>query len=188
MNYYILGSRDDYASYSMDESAEEIDDAKIVPYNRRVAHVLQEYLGNPPCKPKRKGDFHASGSYYYVSAAALPMFEESARGGVIAKPVRVIGREDEAFFQVWLVNVVDCLDQTNTEASPPTHTMKGRIGVIRKPVFDEEKWDGSDLFSVPQDPNNLMFCTSLFIERWRKNKLKGALFAKHRFDSQPTAC
>jgi hypothetical protein len=112
----------------------------------------------------------------------------AARGGVITKPLVIVGREEDTFFQVWLTNFVDCLDEANTISSPQPHRLQGRIGVIKTPAFDAGRWDGSDLFSVPQDPNNRIFCTDRFMEAWRAASLRGALFSRRLFDPEAIVC
>ena len=116
------------------------------------------------------------------------LFDWAARGKLRTSSTKIIGREDEDFFQVWVLNFVDCLDEAKTVASPPGGFYKGKIGVIKRPVFDESRWDGSDLFVVPQDPSFCFFCTENFVAQWKAAKLKGAMFSRHMMDPDAIRC
>jgi hypothetical protein len=64
----------------------------------------------------------------------------------------------------------------------------GRIGVIKRPMFDESRWDGSDLFVVPQDPSYCIFVSERFVERWRAAKFKGSMFSRYLMDPEAIEC
>jgi hypothetical protein len=83
---------------------------------------------------------------------------------------------------MWVLNFVDCLDIDRSSISVPTIPKKGYVGIIKRPVFDESRWNGSDLFAVPQDPNCHLFCTERFAVEWKTAKLKGALFSRFLMD------
>jgi hypothetical protein len=190
MNFYRINSRQEFSSY--DAAGIEVElgkelDVRIVGASRIWKQELAEYLGMPPRSPGRQGDFHESAGSYFLTDHALPTFEEAARGRVLKRATKVQGRSGE-FWQVWVVNFVDCLDLAGTQASPPGGFYKGKIGVIRKPVFDESRWDGSGLFVVPQDPSSCLFCTERFLEAWRSSGLVGIQFSKQFMDPHPIKC
>jgi hypothetical protein len=182
MNFFEINPRQDYAGYGGDAEAGEISEPRIIPPYRKIAGTVSEYLGDPPRKPGKKGDYHAGSLLHFVRNAALELMSEAARGNLIVKPVRVTGRDEETFHQAWVVNFVDCLDEANTVSSPQGGFYKDKIGVIKRPAFDESRWDGSDLFVVPQDPSTSLFCTERFIANWKQAKLKGALFSRFLMD------
>lgn len=78
--------------------------------------------------------------------------------------------------------------EANTVSAPPGGFYKDKIGVIKRPVFDEGRWDGSDLFVVPQDPSTSLFCTERFVANWKQSKLKGALFSRFLMDPEAIKC
>lgn len=188
MNFFEIGPRQDYASYSVDETTKEIVEPRIIPPHRKAGKVLREYLGNPPRKPGKHGDLHASASRYFVRSKALALVVSASRGKVQTSPVTIVGRESDDIRQVWTLNFVDCLDIGKTIASPSNGFYKGKMGVIKRPVFDESRWDGSDLFVVPQDPSYAFFCTETFIAQWKASKLKGAMFSRFLMDPDPIRC
>jgi hypothetical protein len=149
---------------------------------------IREYLGDPPRKPGKHGSFHKSAYSFFIRDDALPLFLRSARTSIETNVTKVTGRESEMIHQVWVTNFVDCLDLTRTSVSPKLGDMPGKIGVIKRPVFDESRWDGSDLFVVPQDPSYRLFCSEQFIEQWRAARLKGALFSQYLMDPNPIRC
>lgn len=184
VKFYELGPRQDYAGYSTVLPNGEIDDARIIPLHRQAAAVLEEYCGNPPRKPAKKGSIHISGSFYYARKDVLALLQTASSHQLLTKPTSILGRENEIFEQFWVLNFVDCLDLDKTIASQPgtIHKKFGKIGVIKRPVFDESRWDGSDLFVVPQDPSFRLYCTENFIAEWKARKLKGAKFSRFLFD------
>ena len=123
MNFFVVNSRQDYASYSPDASTEEINEPRISAYDRRVAHRLEEYLGDPPRKPGKHGDFHMSSFMYFVRTNALRFFETAAREKLLTRPIAIVGRQSEEFRQIWVTNFIDCLDLNRTIASPPLKEM-----------------------------------------------------------------
>ena len=188
MNFFEINPRQDFASYSVDDLGEEIVEPRIIPPHRKVGSVLHEYLGNPPRKPGKHGDIHLSASRYFVTAKALALFAFASRDTLQSRPVTIVGREQEDIHQVWILNFVDCLDLEKTVASPSGGFYKGKIGVIKRPVFDESRWDGSDLFVIPQDPSYCLFCTENFVHQWKAARLKGALFSRFLMDPDAIRC
>lgn len=188
MNFFRLNSRQDYASYSINGAASAIVEPKIDQEFRIVASELSEYLGSPPRKPGKQGDIHITASSYFVRTRALDLFEASANGRLLSRIVKVVGRESEEFCQVWVTNFVDCLALRETVVSPAASPQPGRIGIIKRPVFDESRWDGSDLFVVPQDARYCYFVTERFVDRWREAKLKGAMFSRFLMDPNAIKC
>jgi hypothetical protein len=114
----------------------------------------------------------------------MECFESACRGKLASRPTRILDREAEHFRQVWVLNFVDCLDEAKTMASPPGGFYKDKIGVIKRPAFDEHRWDGSDLFVVPQDPSYCLFCSETFVTQWKAAKLKGAMFSRFLMDPE----
>lgn len=185
MNFFEIGPRQDFASYSVETPVGEVADQRIIPPYRGIAGHLKEYLGDPPRRPGKQGDFHASAHGVFLRASAAKIFESAARGKLLAHPVAIAGRELEAFRQLWVTNFVDCLDLAKTSASPSSGFYKGKIGVIKRAVFDEQRWDGSDLFVVPQDPSFSLFCTETFVKEWKAARLKGIMFSRFLMDPDP---
>lgn len=64
------------------------------------------------------------------------------------------------------------------------HKDPKRVGVIKRAVIDEARWDGSDLFVLPQNPNHTLYCSERFVEGWKAAKLKGALFSRCLMDPE----
>lgn len=189
MIFYEISSRQDFAGYLPKETNGSISERLITPDScREKESLLVEYCGEPPRKPAKKGDFHRSAYGYFVKSTALDFFEKASRGKLIKNPTKIIDRADEEFYQIWVTNYVDCLDVKNTVASPAGGYYKNKIGVIKRPVFDEKKWDGSDLFVVPQDPSFCLFCTEKFVEQWKQSKLKGMMFSRFLMDSEAIKC
>ncbi len=215
MNFFEVNARQDFAGYCSPEVAEGADkrnwklldlfkpkhrseplngglaaliDSRVVGPNRDQEILLEEYLGEPPRKPGKRGDLHRSANGLFVRPAALTLFESASRGRLVISPTTIIGREDEDFKQIWVLNFVDCLDVAKTVASPTGGFYKGKIGVIKRPVFDENRWDGSDLFVVPEDPSFCLFCSENFVQQWKAAKLKGAMFARFLMDPDSIIC
>jgi hypothetical protein len=185
MLFFEIGARPGYASYSLVETGEFISDARIIPPYRVGGSGLSEYMGLPPrSKPGRKGNFHVSAGRHFADGKALALIEKACRGRIATRPTPIEGRDAESFMQFWVLNFVDCLDRENTVASPSAGFYKAKIGVIKRAAFDERRWDGSDLFCVPEDPSYALFCTERFVADWRSEKLKGAAFSRFLFDPE----
>lgn len=178
----MLSARQDYAGYYEEIVGENINDLRIPEQYRAKLIKLSEYLGVPPVKPRKKGDFHKGASEFFACETLIPFLASATKGAIIANKAEIVGRESENIFQFWVVNVVDCLDVEKTTASEPYNKKTKKMGVIKRPVFDESKWDGSDLFIVPQDPNYKLFCTENFVKKWKENRFKGAEFSRYLFD------
>lgn len=188
MNFFEFNSRQDYASYWPEEFSGEINDLRVpVPF-RKVESRINEYLGDPPRKPAKKGVLLKSAYSYFCTANARDLILDASKGGVIFSPTDVVGRESESVHQFWVVNLIDCLDLSKTVASPATSGQKGKLGVIKRPFFDESKWDGSDLFIVPQDPSYCYFVSTRFAEKWQASKFKGAKFSRFLMDPEAIRC
>lgn len=188
MNFFELGPRPDYASYWPEKIDGELDDRGIPMDSRKKERVLAEYLGDPPRKARKQGSFHKSAYSFFVRDDALELIEKSTGGKILTNPTTIVGREAENIYQFWVTNFVDCLNLTMTVASPKSGRAPDKIGVIKRPVFDEARWDGSDLFVVPQDPSYCYFCTENFIVQWKAAKLKGAMFSRYLMDTQAIRC
>lgn len=182
MKFYMLSARQDYAGYYEELAGGKINDSRIPEYYRRKLVRLIEYLGVPPVKPRKKGDFHMSACEFFAREKIITFLACAEKCELLTNRTEIIGREDENIFQFWVVNVVDCLDVEKTIASEPYNNKTKKMGVIKRPVFDESKWDGSDLFIVPQDPNYCLFCSENFVKKWKENKFKGAEFSRYLFD------
>lgn len=184
MKFYEVGPRQDFAGYWPERVDGEVGDARIPAHSRKKEGVVNEYFGDPPTKPKKLGSFHKSAYGFFVRDDALEQFQRAARGNLITNPTTVVGRESEVFYQVWITNYVDCLDLAQTVASPSSGKAAGKIGVIKRPVFDEKRWDGSDLFVVPQDPSFCLFCSEQFVVDWQAAKKKGVVFRRFLMDPE----
>jgi hypothetical protein len=187
--FYEVTSREDFAGYWPEEKTGVISDNRIPEWLREKETLLGEYLGDPPISgPRKQGSFHKSANGFFVRDDAIDLFEAATRGNLIKNPTRIIGRESETFWQVWVTNVVDCLDVANTVASPQIRREPGKLGVIERPAFHVERWDGSGVFIVPQDRNGRWFCSEQFIGEWKKSKRKGIKFSRFFFDPAPIKC
>lgn len=188
MNFYRLNPRQDYSGYWPEEIVGEIAEFRISANSRQREVRVTEYFGDPPREPAKHGAFHKSAYGYFVRKDALLLVSDAAHGKLLTSPTVVVGRESETFYQFWVTNYVDCLDISNTVTSPTASPQSGKIGVIRRPVFDESRWDGSDLFVIPQDPSYSYFVSERFIERWRAAKFKGAMFSRYAMDLNAIRC
>lgn len=183
MNFYILTPRHDFSGYWPDLNGPPVNINNIPDVDRIHETELSEYFGEGLSSPKKKGDFHGSANGKFFSERSLPLIREAARHKIIVKKSNLGGLNGQ-FYQAWITNVVDCLNLKLTKSSEPSHHISGKIGVIKHPAFDITKWDGSDLFIVPQDPNYKWFVTEKFVDEWRKMKFKGITFAKNFMDLQ----
>lgn len=184
MTFYEMTGRQEFASYSMIDKGGLINDHRIIEPHRVVATRLREYLGVPPRKPARRGDFHSSGSSFFIKSELVEVFAAASNENFQTSAITIEGRERESIVQFWCLNFVDCLDIKNTVAPPSSGICKGKIGVIKKPAFDESRWDGSDLFVVPQDPSFSMFASDRFVKKWVMSRRKGAQFSRYLMDTQ----
>jgi len=184
LNFFQLSVRQDFAGYLASKLEGEISDVRFIPPIRSREVNLVEYFGVPARKPGRRGDFHKSANGFFANENALKLISEASNRKLLTSIVSIEGREKEAFSQFWVQNFVDCMDRENTVAGPPG-IYSGKIGVIKKLVIDEARWDGSDLFVVPEDPSSTMVCTERFVDQWRLEKLRGAQFSRFRFDPDP---
>lgn len=182
MIFYKLGNRQDYAGYWPEHKAGELPDPRIPDYYRDIETVLGEHLGDPPRKPGKKGDLHKSAYGFFARPAALALLVNGSQNKVATHPAVLLGRESEEFQQFWVLNYVDCLDVPNSSISEPVVRVPGRVGVIKRAAFDEARWDGSDVFVVPQDPVHNVYCSERFVAQWKAAKLKGALFSRFLMD------
>jgi hypothetical protein len=182
MKFFFLNPRSDYAGYLPTDLGELIRNGAIPEFGSRHEKVIEEYLGNPPRKTRKHGSFHKSALGRFVINPALDFLVQSSKNSFELRPTKVVGREIDDFYQFWVTNSVDCLDLARTKATVPGKRVQGRIGIIQFPVFDKSRWDGSDLFVVPQDEFYNWFVTERFIEGWRNLKCKGASFAEHFMD------
>lgn len=188
MTFFGVWPRQGFAGYWPEKFDGEISEPLIPEESRRVESLIAEYLGDPPRKPGKHGSFHKSAYSYFVRDDALELFRGAAKGRMLSKPTTVVGRESEVFHQVWVTNFVDCLDVSNSVISPSTGKQKGKIGVIKRPAFDSSRWDGSDLFVLPQDPNYVLYCSEAFIAGWKAAKKKGIEFRRHVMDLDAICC
>lgn len=185
MDFYEISGRQDFAGYWPERSEGGIHDERIPsPYRTRES-VIAEYLGEPPRKPAKHGNFHKSAYGYFVREEALDILRQAARRNLLTVPTRIIGREEESFHQVWVTNFVDCLDIALTTTSSPSNARTGQLGVITRPAFDMSRWDGSDLFVVPQDANFCLYCSERFVADWKAARKKGMVFRRFLFDPDP---
>lgn len=188
MSFYGLWPRSDYAGYWPEKFGISISETRIPEESRRAEIQIAEYLGDPPRKPGKRGSFHKSAYGYFVREDAIGVFERAAQGLLSRSTTVVLARESESFFQVWVTNFVDCLDEKNSTISPVVSKSRGKIGVIKRPAFDESRWDGSGLFVLPQDPNYTIYCAESFVERCKESRIKGVEFRRHIMDTQPIRC
>jgi len=188
MNFYDIGGRQDFAGYWPEHVDGEVSDPRIPAHSRKKEVVVAEYLGNPPTKPKKVGSFHKSAYGFFVRDDAQELFQRAARGNLLMNQTKIVGRESEVFHQIWVTNFVDCLDLAQTTASPPSGKTPGKIGIIKRAVFDELRWDGSGLFVVPQDPSFCLFCSEQFMADWKTSKKKGMVFRRFLMDPEAICC
>ena len=181
--FYEIGQRQGFASYLPTFSEGSISEPRIIPPHRRKVHRLEEYLGSPPRKPGRHGDLHITDSHYFAAGAAEELIRRGCNDRLVTGRVDIEGRKQE-FTQFWVLNFVDCLDIERSDVSPASGFHRNKIGVIRRPVFDLDRWDGSDVFVIPQDPSYALYCTARFVERWKAAKLKGARFSRYLMDPE----
>lgn len=184
MNFFQLNVRQDFAGYFANKIEGEISDERFIPPLRSREVNVAEYLGVPVRKPGKRGDFHKSANGYFANQRAITLIQDACNQNIITSHVSIEGREAETFRQFWITNFVDCMNAAATIAGPPG-IYSGKIGVIKRLEIDAERWDGSDLFVIPQDPSSTMVCTERFIDRWRGDKLRGAQFSRFRFDPDP---
>lgn len=188
MIFYRINPRQDFAAYLPGSSDGSVAEQRIPEYCRQKQGKLMEYLGDPPRKPGKRGDIHITDSWYFVRSNALAFIESAARGRVLKNPITIGDRQCEVFQQVWVVNYVDCLDVEKSSITEKVSRDPSRVGVIKRPVFDERRWDGSDLFVVPQDPSYCLFCSENFLAQWKAAKLKGAMFSRFLMDPEAIKC
>lgn len=186
--FYRIGPRNGYAGYWPEEFGCDIADSRIPVDSRRSERVVREYLGDPPKKPGKHGAFHKSAYSYFVRDDALPLLSVAARASIVVSPTKIIGRENEPFSQVWVTNYVNCLDVKATIAAPPLNKLPGGMGVIKKPIFDETRWDGSELFVVPQEEGFFPYCSESFVMKWKAAQFKGMMFTRFLFDPDAVLC
>jgi hypothetical protein len=98
--------------------------------------------------------------------------------------VNIAGREDESFYRFWCNKLEDCLDLKRSVISN-INPKPSLIGVVKKPVFDDAKWDGRCVFRIPGDVNYLTYCCERFVDERRKHKIKGMKFCIRLFDPDP---
>jgi hypothetical protein len=184
MNFYEITSRDSYASYLELETkpGPKNLDGRICGDHRVAYPILAEYLGDPPVKPRKKGDFHQSGSSCYMDEKALDLFSRESKGNLKFIQITIRGREKENFFQVWVENFVDCLDRGRSVINKKTGIIPHQVGVIKTAIFDLERWDGSGLFVIPEDPSYNLYCSEIFLSEWKKSKMKGINFSRYFMD------
>lgn len=188
MNFYEISTRQDYAGYYPETIAGEMPDTRVPQGYRQVERVVAEYLGDPPRKPGKKGSFHKSAVSFFASGAAITFLETACRGLWATEPTILKGREEEVFRQFWVLNFVDCLDVAASRIDEKLHKDPKRVGVIKRAVINEARWDGSDLFVLPQNPNHTLYCSERFIEGWKAAKLKGALFSRYLMNLDAIKC
>jgi hypothetical protein len=186
VKFFEVAARSDHAGYWPEEHAGEVDDLRIPKPYRGVESVVSEYLGDPPSKPRKHGSFHRSAYSGFLSEAVVDLFAEASRGRLLSSKTQIIGRDSEQFLQFWTTNFVDCLDIERTVASESR--VAGKLGVIKRPEFDESRWDGSELFVVPQDPSYCLFCSEEFVSRWKKTRKTGIVFRRFLMDPEPVRC
>jgi hypothetical protein len=176
MKFFIFRNRSDQASYSGLEFGAAIKSPLLSPIDCEHKVLLEEYIwGNR--KSGKKHLFHCSGLNYFASSVIIEYLAASCNGKCIYKPCKIIGREDESFFQFWLLNAVNCVDFSKSKTQN-VHLLPGKLGSIAEPQFNLEMWDGSDLFIDSRDDFNNWFVTEKFALEWRKNKFSGALFSE----------
>lgn len=185
MDFYILSGRESYAGYC---GKSEDDQQRILlqepPDPRQwTIPTLTEYLGNPPARPKRRGEYHSAGWAHFFSDRGIDLLGEYLEASGVCLPVRIEGR-GEQFCRYWITRVVDCLDMKRSDVRSVAD-IPGSIGMIRTPVIDVGRWDGSDIFRVPGDPNVKFLATQRFVDACRIAKLKGAEFSRSMMDPNP---
>jgi hypothetical protein len=185
MTFFSVWPRQGYASYWPETTGGEISEPRIPEESRRMEPFIKEYLGEPARKPGKQGSFHKSAYSYFARSDVLELLMSASRGRMLKEPTIVLGREAEDFHQIWITNFVDCLDVENSLISPNTGKTKGKVGVIKRPAFDIRRWDGSDLFVLPQDPTYVLYCSLEFIDHWKMSKKKGVEFRRHILDPNP---
>ena len=189
MQFFRLFGMDNFASYTgatpSDDAISDCDAAPVEPLHKWRTPRLMEYMGDPPRKkPLRKGGYHQSGSAHYFTSVAREQLSSLLEQKGVFHPVKIAGRENESIDRYWLTHVVDCLDFERSVISN-IHNNPGQIGVVKVPVMDEGRWDGSDVFKIPMDTNHGFYCSERFVETCIKHKIKGMSFRIGYFDPSP---
>lgn len=187
MDFYYLSGAEKYAGYMGFTEAEDALVNLHVPPNSEewIIPHLTEYLGDPPRKPLRKGDYHSSGQVHYFSERAIDCLGHVLSTSGIWLPVRIQDRV-EPFYRFWVTHKVDCLNVGESKiVNYRLIPLPNQLGVIQKPVFREDAWDGSDVFHVPGDPNNKFFVSERFVELCKKHRIKGMEFRRGYDDDHP---
>lgn len=189
MKFYMLSGLDSYASYSgLTSKDDELLANMVAPKESEKfwqVPTLVEYMGDPPRKkPLKKGLFHSSGSQHFYTSVARGKLAEFLEHTGVFRSVNIVGREDEQIFRYWCNKVVDCLDFKNS-VIVDYNPKPGMVGVVKKPAFDEARWDGSDIFRIPGDASHVIYCSERFVEACRQQRIKGMTFGIGYFDPDP---
>lgn len=189
MKFFELVGIDNFAGYvgltTKDEDAVSRPEAPQQVETNWSAPMLYEYMGDPPRKrPFKKGHYHQAGMQHYFSTFARQMLGEFLEPVGVFRRVNIVGRDDEIFFRYWCNKVVDCLDLKRSVISN-INPKPNLIGVVKTPVFDNARWDGSNVFRVPGDGNHVVYCSERFVEECRKHKINGMKFCVGLFDPDP---
>ena len=145
-----------------------------------IPHLV-EHHGHSPFVSRRKGEYHATGGAHFFSATALAKLQPFLEIAGEALPVEIEGRT-EPFYRFWVTKQVDCLDR---ERSTIAQSHPDAFGVVMRPVFLEEAWDGSDVFRLPGDPIATCYVSERFVERCLMNRIKGAEFLRVALQPEP---
>lgn len=180
----MMSAADGFAQISALDDAHEVLLNNDRPY-AKSAIVPKMRLVREPGDAGRVGDYFAFNSTHYFSERAVVVLGPTLNAVGELREVEVLGLDRARYFRFWLRNVCDCLDLKATDAAPPSSWLRskwrGKIGVIRTPRFNEQKWDGSMLFKVPQDPSNNYFAARPFVDQCTNERILGMLFVTGLF-------
>lgn len=140
---------------------------------------LVEHFEGKRKQPARKGDFHMTfNQHYLISQKMVDIMGEILKKYGTLKKKKVKDRKDPLYHFV-LTNELDCIDYSkSTYYSMSYYKSKPPFSEVAKPVLDIQKYDGSMIFTVPNQDSfyPFYFVTEEFIETIRKHSLKGFKF------------
>lgn len=188
MKFYWVSADDRYASFEAPAEKDRISlDSAQPPSDSQSwsAPYLAECRWEGDGGPRRRGDFYEANSSMFFSNRVVEEIGATLREFGVLFPVNIAG-ESALFFRFWVTHVCDCLDVGRSVISKPSNRISSwwnkKSGVIVDARFDESRWDGSDLFRVPQDPNHQCFVSQGFVDLCMAKRVAGMAFSKGLFD------
>lgn len=172
MNVYILDA--DVNKY---RGIYYVNEENVVEFNRRFdgTSLKRNWTGKDEFRfiPERlaRGDTPGLSSHIPVfNSRAVRVLADLLEAGGELLPITCEG-EDYFLFNVTLL--VDALDEARCEIE---RFDDGRIMDIESHFFVEKKLTGAVVFKLPQDPLGGVYVTDVFVERVKRNNLKGFKF------------